>query len=989
MVTDPSERGLETLLVEGLCAHGWSPGSNDDFDPAWAIDLKQLRAFLADTQMELVDALDLDGESMTRTKALSRLQGEITSRGIIDVLRKGVKHGAHNVALFYPSPSKGNVTAAERFNLNRFTVTRQLHFSPDAANVSLDVCMFINGLPVVTFELKNQLTKQTVQDAIKQYQYDRDPKELVFAFKRCLAHFAVDDAEVWFCTRLAGKTSWFLPFNKGYSDGAGNPPNPEGMKTAYLWEDVLTRDGLTDIIENFAQVVEEEDANTKKKRAVQIFPRFHQRSVVHQLLADISKYGVGRRYLIEHSAGSGKSNSIAWLTHQMVRLERVDVAGRDKPIFDSAIVVTDRRILDRQIRDTIKQFAQVGSIVGHAESASDLKTLIEQGKKIIITTVQKFPFILDAVGDEHRDGAFAIVIDEAHSSQGGRTATAMAKALAKKGEDDDGSGADDDDAVQDSINEAMEARKMLTNASYFAFTATPKNKTLEMFGTPHGEQGRTKYRPFHTYTMKQAIDEGFILDVLKSYTPVHSYYRLIKKADDDPEYDVKRAAKKLRAYVEGHDHAIKVKAEIMVDHFLEQVVAPSKVGGQARAMVVTGSIKRAIQYFQAISTYLREINSPYKAIVAFSGEHEFGGKQVSETSMNGFASSAIPNQIKAEPYRFLVCADKFQTGYDEPLLHTMYVDKVLSGVKAVQTLSRLNRAHPKKYDTFVLDFQNDVDAIRDAFAPFYRTTILSDATDANKLHDLQARLDGASIYDDEQLRDFVALYLRGSDRDQLDPILDACVGTYKDTLDEDGQVAFKGGAKAFVRTYDFLASILPYTNADWEKRSIFLNFLIPKLPAPIDEDLSKGILESIDMDSYRAERQSAIKVLLPDQDAEIEAVPARSPRGKSEPELDKLSNILKAFNDLFGNIQWTDQDRIRTILAEELPAKVNADSAYQNAKMNSDKQNARIEHDKALERAIVSLITDDTELFKQFVDNQDFKNWLSDTVFGLTYDVAA
>jgi type I restriction enzyme R subunit len=989
MPTDTSEKGLEALMVAGLCTHGWVQGSGDDFDAAWAIDRSQLRAFLADTQPELVEAFDLDEESMTRTKALSRIQGEITSRGIVDVLRKGIKHGSHEATLFYPSPSKGNVTAADLFNRNRFTVTRQLRFSPDKTKLSLDVCLFINGLPVVTFELKNNLTKQTVQDAIKQFQYDRDPKELIFAFRRCLAHFAVDDAEAWFCTRLAGKASWFLPFNKGYNDGAGNPPSSVGLKTAYLWEEVLTRDGLTDIIENFAQVVEEEDPNTKKKKAVQIFPRFHQRSVVHKLLADIFEHGVGQRYLIEHSAGSGKSNSIAWLTHQMIRLEKADTEGRDKPIFDSALVVTDRRILDRQIRDTIKQFAQVGSIVGHAESSNDLKTLIEQGKKIIITTVQKFPFILDAIGDDHRNRTFAIVIDEAHSSQGGRTAAALAKVLAKKDEDDDGSGEEDDDEVQDLINDAMTSRQMLSNASYFAFTATPKNKTLEMFGTPYSDGRVIKHRPFHTYTMKQAIDEGFILDVLKSYTPVNSFYRLVKKVSDDPEYDTKRAAKKLRAYVEGHDYAVRVKAEIMADHFLEHVIAPNKIGGQARAMVVTGSIKRAIQYYEAISAYLREINSQYKAIVAFSGEHDFRGKQVSEASLNGFSSNAIVEQIRTDPYRFLVCADKFQTGYDEPLLHTMYVDKVLSGVKAVQTLSRLNRAYPKKYDTFVLDFQNDIDVIRHSFEPYYRTTILSDETDANKLHDLQATLDDAEVYDSEQVDQFVVLYLRGADRNNLDPILDACVGTYKDELDEDGQVTFKGGAKAFVRTYDFLASILPYTNAEWEKRAIFLNFLIPKLPAPKEEDLSQGILDAIDMDSYRAERQSAIRVLLPDADVEIEPVPAGSAGALPEPEFDRLSNILKAFNDLFGNIEWTDSDRIRHILVDEIPAKVNADSAYQNAKKNSDKQNARIEHDNALQRVIISMISDDTELFKQFMDNQDFKKWLSDTVFGLTYGDAA
>lgn len=531
----------------------------------------------------------------------------------------------------------------------------------------------------------------------------------------------------------------------------------------------------------------------------------------------------------------------------------------------------------------------------------------------------------------------------------------------------------------------MEARKLLPNASYFAFTATPKNKTLEMFGEAYQGGEQTKHRPFHSYTMKQAIQEGFILDVLKNYTPVASYYRLVKTVEGDPEFDMKRARKKLRKYVESHDHAIRLKAEIITDHFHEQVIALNKVGGQARAMVVTSGIERAIQYFEAVRAYLREIRSPYQAIVAFSGEHEYGGAKVTEASLNGFSSSQIADKIQEDPYRFLICADKFQTGYDEPLLHTMYVDKPLSGVKAVQTLSRLNRAHPQKHDVFVLDFMNDAETIRKSFEPYYRTTILSEETDPNKLHDLKATLDGYQVYDDFQLEELVGRYLSGADRDQLDPILDACVATYKSDLDEDGQVDFKGKAKAFVRTYGFLASILPYTNADWERLSIFLNFLVPKLPAPKEEDLSKGILEAIDMDSYRVEKRAAQKIQLPDADAEIEPVPTSGGGHKAEPELERLSNILRSFNDLFGNVPWSDDDRVRKLITEEIPAKVAADTAFQNARKNSDKQNARVEHDKALQRVLISLMKDDTELFKQFSDNESFRRWLEDTSFAITY----
>ncbi|MBN8872633.1 MAG: type I restriction endonuclease subunit R [Rhodospirillales bacterium] len=998
MTTDTSERGLEDLILADMTGrpvvrtgggfaeepepfvglHNWLLGDPKAYDRAWTVDLVQLRGFLAATQPPLLTALDLDSDSPTRQKFLARLQGEIGKRGVIDVLRHGIKHGPHDVDLFYGTPSPGNAKAAERFTLNRFSVTRQLRYSRDDTAHALDLALFINGLPVATFELKNSLTKQTVEDAVEQYRRDRDPREKLFEFGRCLAHFAVDDAQVMFCTHLKGKASWFLPFNKGWNDGAGNPPNPNGLKTDYLWKDILTPFGLTDIIENYAQIVERRDAKTGKVKRDQLFPRFHQLDVVRKLLADAKARGAGRRVLIQHSAGSGKSNSIAWLAHQLVRL-----AGNAGQVFDSVIVVTDRRILDQQIRDTIRQFAQVGATVGHAEHSGDLRRFIADGKKIIITTVQKFPFILEDIGTQHRDRRFAIVIDEAHSSQGGKAAAALNAAL---------SGADDgeeDETVEDRINALMESRKMLSNASYFAFTATPKNKTLEIFGEPYPEGDKVKHRPFHSYTMKQAIQEGFILDVLRYYTPVNSYYRLVKTVEADPEFDTKRATKKLRRYVESNDHAIRLKAEIMVDHFHEQVLALNKIGGQARAMVVTSGIERAIQYFQAISTYLTERKSPYRAIVAFSGEHEFGGAKVTEADLNGFPSKDIPDRIENDPYRFLICADKFQTGYDQPLLHTMYVDKALSGIKAVQTLSRLNRAHPQKYDTFVLDFMNETETIRASFETFYRTTVLSEETDPNRLHDLKAALDQYGVYRGDQIDAFVEQYLAGADRDRLDPILDVCVGAYNSELDEDGQVDFKGKAKAFVRTNAFVSSILPFTNAGWEKLSIFLNFLIPKLPAPREDDLSKGILEAIDMDSYRVEKQAVQHIQLADQNAEIDPVPTDGGGRRPEPELDRLSNIIRSFNDLFGNIAWEDADRIRHLIGTEIPNKVAANAAYQNAKQNSDKQNARIEHDKALGNVIIGLMKDDTELFKQFSDNPEFRRWLADTIFSATYDQPA
>lgn len=997
MSTNTSELGLEALIVAEMTGsrpvsvdggmrddpepfsglHNWLLGDPKDYDRVWTVDLAQMQAFMAATQPELSEALSLADDSPVRQKFLARLQGEISKRGIIDVLRKGVKHGPHHVELFYGSPSPGNVKAEERFAQNRFSVTRQLRYSRDDTAHALDLGLFINGLPIATFELKNSLTKQTVADAVEQYRRDRDPREKLFEFGRCIAHFAVDDAEVMFCTHLKGKASWFLPFNKGWNDGAGNPPSKNGLKTDYLWKEVLRPGSLTDIIENYAQLVERKDPKTGRLKRAQVWPRYHQLDVVRKLLVDVKEHGAGRRYLIQHSAGSGKSNSIAWLAHQLVGLER-----ENSSLFDSVIVVTDRRILDEQIRDTIKDYAQVGSIVGHAEHSGDLRRFIEDEKKIIVTTVQKFPFILQDISlfGERR---FAILIDEAHSSQGGRAAAALNAALS------DVDFSDEQPSLEDKINILMEQRKMLPNASYFAFTATPKNKTLEIFGDPLPIGDKVRHRPFHNYTMKQAIEEGFIIDVLRHYTPVNSYYRLVKTVEADPEFDRNRASKKLRRFVEGNDHAIRLKAEIMVDHFHEQVLAQRKIGGEARAMVVTGGIERAIQYYHAISAYLIERKSPHKAIVAFSGEYEFRGEKVTEASLNGFPSKDIADRFEDEPYRFLICADKFQTGYDQPLLHTMYVDKALSGIKAVQTLSRLNRAHPKKHDAFVLDFMNDVEGIRASFELFYRTTILSDETDPNRLHDLKADLDSAQVYSNADVDRLVELYLAGADRDQLDPILDACVATYKFDLDEDGQVAFKGRAKTFTRTYAFLASILPFADADWERLSIFLNFLISKLPAPQEEDLSKGILDAIDMDSYRVEKQSTQRVQLADADGEIEPVPTDGAGRTIEPELERLSRIVDTFNEMFGGIEWEDGDRIRRLITQEIPDRVAADEAYRNARKNSDKQNARIEHDKALAGVIVSLMKDDTQLFKQFSDNPDFKKWLAEAVFSATYAAKA
>ncbi len=971
MPTNTKESGFETLILNHLVdVNKYEQGSNTDYNKEYAIDEARLFRFLEASQKEAFEKLGIQN-SVKKAQFLTRLQGEIAKRGVVDVLRKGINIYPVNLVMFYMTPSDNNKQAQEDFEQNIFSVTRQLQFSRDTTQ-SLDMCIFINGLPLITCELKNQFTKQNVEDAVYQYKKDRDPKELLFQFKRCMVHFAVDDAQVKFCTKLAGKASWFLPFNKGYKDGAGNPPNPNGIMTDYLWKDILSKKELANIIENFAQVVESKDPDTKKKSSSQIFPRYHQLYAVKSLLADVFEHGVGKKYLIQHSAGSGKSNSIAWLAHQLVGLEK-----QGKALIDSVIVVTDRVNLDKQIRDTIKNFTQLSNIVAWAEHSADLRKALENNKKIIITTVHKFQFILESIGTEHNGNNFAIIIDEAHSSQSGSMSAKMNIALS-------GEFSEEEDSIEDKVNAIIEGRKMLKNASYFAFTATPKNKTLEMFGEAFTIGDEVRHKPFHVYTMKQAIQEGFILDVLKNYTPYNSFYRLTKTITDDPEYDKKKAQKKLRSYVESRPDTIAKKAHIIVEHFHEQVINKGKIGSKARSMVVTSSIERAIEYYYAIEKALAERRSPYKAIVAFSGEKEYGGKALTESSINGFASSQIEKKFKEDEYRFLVVADKFQTGYDEPLLHTMYVDKPLSDIKAVQTLSRLNRAHPQKFDTFVLDFANGIDDIQQAFSRYYKTTLLVGESDPNKIYDLIADLEQYDVYETAIVERFIELYFSEAERSQLDPLLDMCVANYNE-LDEEAQVVFKSSAKAFVRTYGFLGAILPYGNAEWEKLSIFLTFLVPKLPSPKEEDLSAGILEAIDLDSYRVQAQTMVNIQLEDEDGEVQPVPTSTAGTKPEPELDSLSNILISFNDIFGNIEWKDEDNVKRQI-QELPDMVIKDEGYQNAMKNSDKQNARIEFERAFRNAVQSIMADSIELYKQINDNPSLKNYLSDAVFNVTYE---
>jgi type I restriction enzyme R subunit len=1007
MPTDTSEQGLEALITRAMTGRthllepphqttstavpvsggtGWLLGDPRHYDRSFCLDLVQLQGFLEATQPTVAEAVQISVDGPTRRQFLARLEKQIGQRGVVEVLRKGIRHGPHEIQLFYGTPSPGNSRAAELFAQNRFSLTRQLAYSPDQTRRALDLALFVNGLPVATFELKNNLTCQNVRHAIKQYRQDRDPREPLFAFARCLVHFAVDEQEVEFCTQLQGKDSDFLPFNRGTaSGGSGNPPTPDGLATAYLWEQILTPSSLTDILENYAQVIEKRNRRTGRKTYKQIFPRYHQLDVVRSLLADVAAHGAGRCYLGQHSAGSGKSHSIAWLSHQVG-----DITHNGERVFDSVIVVTDRRNLDEQLRNNILDFMQVeatvGAVTGRGSSKTEqLKQFLAAGKKIIICTLQTFPELCSQLDQAPQGRRYAVIIDEAHSSQGSKASAALNQALTSE-EVTLSEGTDIEDFVNTVIEERIRSRKLMNNASYFAFTATAKPKTLELFGTPLPPDGEGKVgrRPFHKYTMKQAIEEKFILNVLDYYTPINSFYRLVKTIEADPLFDSKRARSKLRRYVEGHDTAIRNKAEIMVDHFLDDVLPLREMKGEARAMVVTGAIERAVQYFHAVRTYFGERRSPYLPIVAFSGDHDFGDGPVSEASLNGFASSEITSRIQEDPYRFLICADKFQTGYDEPLLQAMYVDKPLGGIQAVQTLSRLNRAAPGKKRVFVLDFQDNAAAVEAAFADYYKTTLLSEETDPNKLHDLRDSLDQLRVYTWVQVEEFVGLFLSNSDREALQPILNQCRQIYSEQLNEDDQVAFKSKAKAFVRSYDFLATILTYDNPEWEKLSIFLTLLVRALPAPEEDDLTKGMLELIDMESYRIDKQKPGSLPLPDDDATLNPAPVSGGGFKPEPELDPLSVIVTHFNEQYGT-SFNDEDRIRRLIRDEIAPQVAQDQRYRNAKANTP-NTAEIELDAALNRVVDPLFLDQTEFYKQFKDNDLFRNFVREIVKKLITD---
>ena len=992
--TDTTEKGLEVHIANYLAnENGYLLRENKAYDNVACLDSELLFEFLEATQPKAVAKLKAHHKDLYRQRISKRINDQIKAKGVIEVLRKGITDGftATKLHLFYDKPvSNYNASAKALYEANLFSVMRQVYFSP-LNKKSLDLVVFINGIPIISFELKNELTKQNVEHAIKQYKTDRDPNEELFRLGRLIVNFAVDTEEVWMCTQLKKEKSYFLPFNKGYNNGAGNPPN-DGIKTDYLWKEILTKSSLTDIIQNFCQLITEEKeyldekgkVRTRKEKKL-IFPRYHQLVAVRMLLADAQERGSGQKYLIQHSAGSGKSNSISWLAHQLVGLH--DKSGQNN-IFDTVIVVTDRRVLDAQIRENIKQYQQVKGVVeAITEGSKQLKQALEEGKKIIITTIQKFPHIVEDIGDLPGNN-FAIIIDEAHSSLSGQMARKLNETLSKdideeelkanleEFEDDE----NDEVTGEDLIRVLIKSRKLLPNASYFAFTATPKNKTLELFGVPYQEDGKTKFRAFHLYSMKQAIEEGFIMDVLQNYTTYQSYYALLKRIEDDPEYDKKKAQKKLKHYVESHEHAIKKKTVLIVDHFIDEVIKKRKIGGLAKAMLVTSSRANAVKYKKAFDDYLLKINSPYKAIVAFSGEID--GE--TEASLNGFSSANIPSEFEKNEYRFLLVANKYQTGFDQPLLHTMYVDKKLGGVNAVQTLSRLNRSHPLKKDTFVLDFANTAEDIEKAFKPYFESTILGDATDPNKLFDLQDALDNFQVYSREQVEDFSNKILNNVPVDQLHASLDESAAIFRDDLEEEQQADFRAKVKTYVRLYIFLSQIVPYENPYLEQLYIFLNHLQNKLGGDTPIDLAKGILDNIDMDSYRLQLEATTNIAM-EQGDELKPIPTDMGGGSSDPEMDRLSNILQTFNDRYGT-QFEDADKVRQ-MAENIANDVAKNQELITSLKYSDEQNARITSDKIVGEELLKHITTNFDLYKLYSDNKEFKEDFSAMMFGVVKEL--
>jgi type I restriction enzyme, R subunit len=992
MVTNTKEVALEQAIqkhltgctTEELAGQSAPLGSDPyriglpgDFSAQYALDTVMFRQFLETTQGKELGKLQSRNPTDWQAKILERLDRMIKKHGVLHLLKKGLPVDDAFFTLMYPAPLASSATRVqENFAANIWSITRQVRYSQSNPLEEIDMVLFLNGVPLITVELKNPWTGQTARfHGQKQYREKRDANQPLLQFGRALVHMAVDTDEVFMATKLTGVSTFFLPFNKGHNNGEGNPPNPTGHKTAYLWEEVFLPASLAGIIQHFV-LLEGKATDPLAKKSL-IFPRYQQLDVVRGLLDHASTNGVGHSYLIQHSAGSGKSNSITWAAYQLIEAypKSVGLPGAkslDQPLFDSVIVVTDRRLLDRQLRDNIKDFSEVKNIVAPALRSADLKSALENGKKIIITTIQKFPFIIDGIADLS-DKRFAVIIDEAHSGQSGQAHDTMNRAMGAGDVDPD------EDDPQDRILAAMQSRKMRGNASYLAFTATPKATTLEKFGE---RQTDGSFKPFHLYSMKQAIEEGFILNVLANYTTYKSYYEIQKSVEDNPLFDTNKAQKKLRAYVERSQHTINTKAEIMLDHFIPHVVNAKKLRGKAKGMIVTQNIESAIRYFKAVSKLLDTQGNPFKALIAFSGEKTVDGAKFTEAEMNGFPESETREKFDTDDYRLLIVANKYLTGFDQPKLTAMYVDKKLQFVLAVQALSRLNRSAPtlgkRTEDLFILDFFNGVDDIKIAFDPFYTVTTLSEATDVNVLHELKDELDQVGVYEWQEVEDFVARYFAGEDAQKLSPIIDVAAERFNAGLDlpDAEKIDFKIKAKQFVKIYGQMASIIPFEVLVWEKLFWLLKFLIPKLKIKDpNQDMLDELLEAVDLSSYGLERTKLNHEIGLDA-SDTELTPQNpNPRGNrdGDPETDPLDEIIRSFNERWfqGWSATPEEQRVKFVnIVNSIREHPDYTAKYED---NADPYNRGLALEKMLQDVMLKRRKDELELYKLFASDLAFK----------------
>ncbi|MCG3689106.1 type I restriction endonuclease subunit R [Aliarcobacter butzleri] len=972
MASQTNEEALESCIESSLLKQGFYKGENKDFNKEYAIDEKRFWDFLESTQADELEKLKRDPQY--KLKIIQRLDKMIKKYGILKILKKGLDVDDAHFKFFFIAPlASSGEELKKRFASNQFSVTRQVTFSNENPLLELDMVLFINGLPIITMELKNHWTGQNARyHGIKQYKEDRDPKEPLLNFARCIVHFAVDTDEAFMTTKLEGDKTFFLPFNKGNNFGAGNEVNPNGHKTSYIWEEIFSKNSLANIIQHFVRL----DGETL------YFPRYHQLDVVRKLINDVSQNGVGKTYLIQHSAGSGKSNSITWSAYQLIEaypsFENVQGSkGLDYPLFDSVIIVTDRKILDKQLRDNVKSFSEQKNIVAPAYSSSELKSNLENGKKIILTTIQKFPFIVDGIADLS-EKRFAVIIDEAHSSQSGSAHGKMNEAMGKKDYDEELD-------AQDLVLEIMRSRKMKGNTSYLAFTATPKNSTLEKFGT---KQADGTFKPFHLYSMKQAIEEGFILDVLSNYTTYRSYYEIAKSIEDNPLFDTKKAQKKLRSFVEKNPSTIATKVEIILDHFIEKIVKTKKLKGKAKGMVVTANIETAIVYFQAINKKLEELGKPFKAVIAFSGKKEVNGIEYTEDEINGFASKDISDKFDSDEYKLLVVANKFLTGFDQPKLCSMYVDKKLQGVLAVQALSRLNRAAPKygkkTEDLFVLDFFNKTEDIKASFDPFYTSTTLSEATDINVLHELKDNLDDLGVYESAEINEFFEKYFKGVDASKLSPIIDKSAQRFNIELDlsDEEKADYKIKAKQFVKIYGQMASIMPYEIIAWEKLFWFLKFLIPKMIIKDkDQDKLDELLNSVDLSTYGLERvKLGVSIELDDRETQVDPQNA-NPRGAhGDNEKDELDKIIDSFNEKWfsGWAETPEESREKFLyIIKKVKEHKDFEEKYQN---NQDSHTRKIALDNMIKEVMNQNRKRELDLYKLYANQDEFKTGISNNI---------